>query len=263
LPIKGLIVDLDGSVYIGDKPISGALEALEELRSKGIKVLFLTNNATKTPQEYLEKLESMGIKASIQEILTSSVIAASYIRRVRGPSKVFVVGTKALEEVLRSHGHEVVPSNSDVVVVGLDFNFDYQKLARASREIRRGAKFLATNTDATLPLEDGVMPGAGSIVKAIEVASGVRPLVVGKPSRIAMREALTRLKLRPSEVLVIGDRPETDIKMGRRFNCLTALVLSGVAKGLTLERLPESLRPHFVIKSLAEVPKVIEDGRKE
>ena len=257
MPIKGLVVDLDGSVYVGDKLIEGVPEALEELRSKGIKVLFLTNNATKTPQEYLEKLRAMGIRASIQEILTSSVIAASYIKRVRGPSRVFVVGTKALEEVLRSHGHEVVASNSEAVVAGLDFNFDYRKLARASKEIRRGAKFVATNTDATIPLEDDIMPGAGSIVKAIEVASGVRPLVVGKPSRIAMREALMRLRLEPGEVLVVGDRPETDIKMGKRFNCLTALVLTGVTKEVALERLPEELRPHFVVKSLAEVLKLI------
>lgn len=258
MPIKGLVVDLDGSVYVGDKPISGVPEVLEELRSKGIKLLFLTNNATKTPQEYLEKLNDMGIRASIEEILTSSVIAASYIRRVRGPSKVFVVGTRALKEVLRSHGHEVVASNSDVVVAGLDFNFNYQKLARALREIRRGAKFVATNTDATIPLEDGVMPGAGSIVKAIEVASGVRPLVVGKPSRIAMREALTRLRLGPSEVLVVGDRPETDVKMGKKSNCLTALVLTGVTKEVALEHLPEALRPHFVLKNLAEILRLIE-----
>lgn len=257
MPIKGLVIDLDGSVYVGDKPISGVPEALEELRSKGIKLLFLTNNATKTPQEYVEKLEGMGIRASIEEVLTSSVIAASYIKRVYGPSRIFVVGTKALEEVLRSHGHEIVAFDSDVVVAGLDFNFDYQKLARASREIRRGAKFVATNTDATIPLEDGVMPGAGSIVKAIEIASGVRPLVVGKPSRIAMREALMRLGLRPSEVLVVGDRPETDVKMGKRFGCITALVLTGVVKEAALKGLPETLRPHFVLKSLAEVPKLI------
>ncbi|MCC6042661.1 MAG: HAD-IIA family hydrolase [Candidatus Verstraetearchaeota archaeon] len=257
MPIKGLVIDLDGSVYVGDKPISGVPEALEELRSKGIKLLFLTNNATKTPQEYVEKLEGMGVRASIEEVLTSSVIAASYIKRVYGPSRIFVVGTKALEEVLRSHGHEIVAFDSDVVVAGLDFNFDYQKLARASREIRRGAKFVATNTDATIPLEDGVMPGAGSIVKAIEIASGVRPLVVGKPSRIAMREALMRLGLRPSEVLVVGDRPETDVKMGKRFGCITALVLTGVVKEAALKGLPETLRPHFVLKSLAEVPRLI------
>jgi len=253
LSIKGLVIDLDGSVYVGNRLISGVPEALEELRSKGIKVLFLTNNATKTPQEYLEKLEGMGIRVSMQEILTSGVIAASYVKRTRGPSRIFVVGTEALKEVLRSYGHEIVTSDSDVVVAGLDFDFDYQKLAKASREIRRGAKFVATNTDATIPLEDDVMPGAGSIVKAIEVASGARPLVVGKPSRIAMREAIMRLRLRPSEVLVVGDSPETDVKMGKRLNCLTALVLTGVTKEAALERLPEALRPHFVLKSLAEI----------
>lgn len=259
MPIKGLIVDLDGSVYIGDKPIEGAPEAIEELRRRGIKVLFLTNNATKTPQEYLQKLESMGIRVALQEILTSSVIAASYIKRVYGPSKIYVVGTKALEDVLRSYGHEVVDSKSDVVVAGLDFNFDYQKLSRALREIRRGAKFIATNVDATIPVEGDVMPGAGSIVKAIEVASGVKPKVVGKPSRIAIKESLRRLRLRPEEVLVVGDRLETDIKMGKRFNCLTALVLTGVTKDVDFSTLPEMLRPHFIVKSLADLPMVINE----
>lgn len=259
MPVKGLIVDLDGSVYIGDKPIEGVPEALEELRRRGIKILFLTNNATKTPQEYLQKLEGMRIKATLHEILTSSVIAASYIKRVYGTSKVYVVGTKALEEVLISHGHEIVDSGSSVVVVGLDFDFNYQKLLKALREIRRGARFIATNMDATIPAEGDVMPGAGSIVKAIEMASGVKPIVVGKPSKVAIKESLRRLKLKPEEVLVVGDRLETDIKMGRRFNCLTALVQTGVSKNIVFSSLPEQLRPHIVIKSLAELPNVINE----
>ncbi|MDH5816211.1 MAG: HAD-IIA family hydrolase [Candidatus Nezhaarchaeota archaeon] len=257
MPVKGLIVDLNGSVYVGDKPISGVPEALKELKRKGIKILFLTNNTTKTPQEYQQKLENMGIRVALNEILTSSMIAASYIKRTYGPSKVYVIGTKALEEVLRSYGHEVVASNSDIVVVGLDFDFNYQKLLKASREIRRGAKFIATNIDATIPVEGDIMPGAGSIVKAVEVASGVKPLVVGKPSKIALKEALRCLKLKPEEILVVGDRLETDIKMGRKFKCLTALVLTGVTRDVTSSSLPEHFRPHLVIRSLADLPRTI------
>lgn len=259
MPVKGLIVDLDGSVYVGDKPIKGVPEALEELRHRGIKILFLTNNATKTPQEYLQKLENMGIRVALHEILTSSVIASSYIRRVYGPSKVYAIGTKALEKVLRSYGHEIVDSGSDIVVVGLDFDFNYQKLSRALKEIKRGARFIATNMDATIPIEGDIMPGAGSIVKAVEVASGVKPLVVGKPSKIALKEALKRLKLNPEEVLVVGDRLETDIKMGRSFKCFTALVLTGVTKDIVFSSLPEQLRPHLVIKSLADLPYIIRE----
>lgn len=253
MPIKGLIIDLDGCVYIGDKPIFGVQEALQKLRSKGIKLLFLTNNSTKTPQEYLSKLKSMNINASLQEILTSSVIAASYIKRIYGPSRIYMVGTKALEEVLRFYGHEIVDINSEVVVVGLDFDFNYQKLLRAFKEIKRGARFIATNADATIPMEEDVMPGTGPIVKAIEVASGVKPLVVGKPSKIAIKEALRLLRLRPKDVLVVGDRPETDIKMGKKFNCLTALVLTGVTKKESLETLPKTLRPNLVADSLIDL----------
>lgn len=259
MPVKGLIVDLDGSVYVGDKSVEGVPEALEKLRHKGIKILFLTNNATKTPQEYLQNLEGMGIGVALHEILTSSVIAASYIRRVYGPSKVYAIGTKALIEVLRSYGHEVVASNSSVVVAGLDFDFNYQKLSRALKEIKRGARFIATNMDATIPIEGGIMPGAGSIIKAIEFASGVKPLVVGKPSKIAIKEALKRLKLKPEEVLVVGDRLETDIKMGRKFKCFTALVLTGVTKEAVFSSLPEQLRPHLVVKSLVDLPRMIDE----
>jgi len=254
LAVKGVIVDLDGCVYIGDKPVSGASAALKKLKSRGTKILFFTNNATRTPKEYLEKLMSMGIEASLSEIMTSSIIAASYIKRVYGPSRVYVVGTKALEEVIESYGHEIVDSNPNVVVVGLDFDFNYQKLSKASKEIRRGAKFIATNADATIPVENDVLPGAGSIVKAIEVASGVRPIIVGKPSRIALKEALLRLKLRPEEVLVVGDRPETDVKMGKRLKCKTALVLTGITKERDVEALPEKMKPDFIIKSLKDLP---------
>ncbi|MHC1600842.1 MAG: HAD-IIA family hydrolase [Candidatus Nezhaarchaeales archaeon] len=258
MTIKGVIVDLDGCVYVGNKPISGVPEALKELRSRGVRILFFTNNATKTPEEYLEKLMSMGIEASLNEIMTSSIIAASYIKRAYGPSRIYVVGTKALEEVIKSYGHEVVDSNSNVVVVGLDFDFNYQKLSKASREIRRGASFIATNADATIPVENDVLPGAGSIVKAIEVASGVKPIIVGKPSRIALKEALLRLQLKPEEVLVVGDRPETDVKMGKRLKCKTALVLTGVTKERDVGTLPEKLKPDFVIKSLRGLPSLLD-----
>ena len=258
MAIQGVIIDLDGCVYVGDRPVEGVAKTIKELRQRGLKLLFLTNNATKTPEEYVNKLKSMGIDASQNEILTSGIIAASYVRRVYGKSKIYVVGTQALENVLTNYGHEIVDSNADIVIVGLDFNFNYQKLLVASTEIRRGAKFIATNTDSTIPVEEGLLPGAGSIVKAIEVASGVKPVVVGKPSKIALREALRRIHVKPENAIVVGDRPETDVKMGKRFQCKTVLVLTGVIGKEGIKALPKKLKPDFVIESLNDLISLID-----
>ncbi|RLF21295.1 MAG: HAD family hydrolase [Thermoprotei archaeon] len=260
MTIRAVIADLDGCVYVGDRPLEGVAEAISVLRRMGVKVLFMTNNATKKPEDYASKLRSMGVEASPKDILTSGVIAASYIKEAWGPSRVMVVGSRALEEVLEEFGHIRVTSNADVVVAGLDFDFNYAKLRDASREVRRGARFVATNTDATVPVEHDVLPGAGSIVKAIEVASGVKPIVVGKPSKIALREAMRRLKVKPSEVVVVGDRVETDVKMGKRLKCTTVLVLTGVTSTKDLGSLPRRLRPDFVIESLKNLPELLAEA---
>ncbi|MCS7139217.1 MAG: HAD-IIA family hydrolase [Candidatus Nezhaarchaeota archaeon] len=257
MDVKGVVIDLDGCIYIGDKPIDNVQRTLKVLRAQGVKLLFFTNNTTQTPEEYLEKLKGMDIEASPNEIMTSGVVAALYIKESYGPSKVYVIGSRALKELIERYGHSIVDHSPNVVLVGLDFDFNYQKLAKAVREIRLGAKFIATNTDPTIPVEDGVIPGAGSLVKAVEVASGVKPVVVGKPSKIALRLALARLNLRAKDVLIVGDRLETDIRMGKKFNCKTALVLTGATKEEDLKAIPQKLRPDFVISSLRDLPKLI------
>jgi len=256
---KAAIIDLDGCVYVGEKPVEGVPEALRTLRGMGLRLLFLTNNATLKPAEYKAKLARMSVEASEDEILTSAQAAATFIRDKHGSATVYPIGEEALKFALEETGHRVSSSRVECVVVGLDFSFNYEKLSKASSLVREGAKLYATNTDPTLPVEGGFKPGAGAIVKAVEVASGVQALVIGKPSRHIMDIALKRLKARPGETVVIGDRLDTDVKAGNLIKALTILVLTGATKPKELKNIrDETLKPKVTIKSLSQLPSLLE-----
>ncbi|MFQ5998011.1 MAG: HAD-IIA family hydrolase [Candidatus Bathyarchaeia archaeon] len=231
---KGIVLDLDGCIYLGDAPIPGALEAVRKLRTRGKKLLFLTNNATKTPAQYVKKLRSMGVTVHLEEILTSATATAQYISRKFGPSTVYAIGERALFEALHDAGHKTVKERNSkkagFVVVGLDFGFTYQKIAASLRAIAAGAKFLATNTDRNLPVENGFEPGAGALVSAISTAAGVEPIVIGKPSRYILEIAMEKLGTPIEKTVIVGDRPETDIEAGNSIGAFTVLVLSGSTK---------------------------------
>ncbi len=258
--IKAVIFDLDGCLYRGDIPIEGASEALEELREIGFKVMFLTNNATKTVEEYTSRLNKLGIKCQMEEVLTSGLATSIYLAERYGRVRVSPVGGRALEEELRRMGHTVLNLREkpevEFVVACLDFDFNYEKLKYACQAIYGGARFVATNTDPTVPVEDRLIPGAGAIVAAISKATGRRPLVVGKPSPIIMRIALRKLGVNGFETVVVGDRLDTDVKAGWRINALTVLVLTGATSLRDLERW-RGIKPSLVLESVRELPKVL------
>jgi len=261
LRIKGLIIDLDGCVYVGNKVVEGVPEALEELAKRGIKLLYLTNNSSKTAYEYSKKLKDMGIKAETNDILTSAEATACYIAERYGArgKKVFLIGSEAFKAELEKRGLAVVDSlDVDFVVLGVDFSFNYDKLTKACRAILRGAKFIASNLDATIPSEEGILPGAGSLASAVTKATGVKPIVVGKPSKRIILEALRRLGVGKEEVAIVGDRIETDIKAGKSTDIYTILVLTGVTSLEKLLEVDEKLRPDLVIDSLADIVKALE-----
>ncbi len=260
--IKALIIDLDGVVYRGNTAIPGVQKAIEELKSIG-KLLFLTNNATLTRADYVKKLDRMGIKTSVNEILTSAYAAAVYLERDGKGSKVYAIGEKGLKSELKAKGFKLLSlkkaEDADYVVVGLDRKFNYKKLTAGLKAILKGAKFIATNTDATWPYEKGVLPGAGSMVAALEACSKVKPIVIGKPSRIIMEIALEMLEVSSSEVLVVGDRLETDILAGKLINAKTALVLTGVTSVKDVEKAPDKMKPDLVVQSLAHLPAALKN----
>lgn len=240
--LKALILDMDGVLW-HDREAIGDLPAIfATVRKLGLKFIFATNNATKKPEQYVARFAAMGLEVRPRQVLTSAEIACDHLASVLpAHSPVYVIGSSNLSEMIQNAGLYVLPSNgiledsspsagqAKAVVVGLDREINYQKLAIASGYVRQGALFVATNTDVTYPTPEGLMPGAGCMVAAVQASSGVAPLVMGKPFPGMYREALARLQLSPSEVLCVGDRLETDIAGAQNANCPTALVLSGVA----------------------------------
>lgn len=222
---KGLIIDLDGCVYKGDSLIEGSDEAIEFFRSMGIKILFLTNNSTRTPEEYAEKLTKLGINASPSEIMTSAIATAIYMRRLKR-DKCYIIGERALKEAISKEGFEITDDGdlAKYVICGLDREFNYKKLVEACKAIQKGAKFIATNADPKLPIENGYLPGAGAIVSAIRVATGIKPLIIGKPSKFIINLAIKKLGVDKSSVAIIGDRIDTDIKAGKIVGVFTILI---------------------------------------
>ena len=229
--LEAFIFDLDGCIYIGNRAIPGANNLVKRLKELDKKVLFVTNNATKKPEEFVSKLRSFGIKASVSDILTSGTATAMYLFQEFGKCKVFPVGGAALKAELQKWGHHVVSMNhidkADFVVACLDFQFSYRKLCAASKAIRSGKRFIATNTDPVIPTEDGFIPGAGAIVSAIVTATNVEPHIIGKPSRHILDMAFKKLNVSPEETAILGDRLDTDIKGGNEVGAFTILVLSG------------------------------------
>lgn len=257
--VKGAVLfDLDGVIYRGEALLPGAVEAVLYCRSKGYATFFLTNNSTRSRRQYVEKLGTLGIECSEEEIITSGYATAQYLRSRSQGAKVFVIGEEGLREELRLAGLRLVyDGHVDFVVVGMDRNFTYKKLMKAQRSILSGAKLIATNPDATFPTEDGLLPGAGSIVAAVERATGRRALVIGKPKTFMLELALRRCGARAEDSVVVGDRLDTDIKAGRRAGMKTVLVLTGVTSEEEARRARGELRPLYIIPDLRHLKRVV------
>jgi phosphoglycolate/pyridoxal phosphate phosphatase family enzyme len=264
--LRLVILDLDGVIYRGNQPLPGAVESVAWLRERGHQVYFLTNNSTLSRSQYARRLKGMGIPAREEEIMTSAYATARYLAREkerRNGARVLVVGEQGLEEELRAAELEVVrelgDGGVDFVVVGMDRGFGYQQLHDAQQAILRGAEFIATNRDATYPVENGgVMPGGGSIVAAIAAASGKEPLLIGKPERPTVEAILEASGAAANEALIVGDRLDTDIALGRRVGLWTALVLTGVSSREEAELTAPALRPHWVLQGVKELPGLIQ-----
>jgi 4-nitrophenyl phosphatase len=209
------VFDLDGVIYRGNEPQPHASETLRELRLRGHKISFFTNNSTKSREDYKAKLDGMNIPVSLDEIMTSAYATALYLQEQgRTGSCVYVVGENGLVHELESTGMEILQNShngrADFVVVGLDKQFTYEKMMCAQQHILAGAKFIATNTDATFPVEEGVViPGGGAIVSSIETASGIEPMVIGKPQTYALSKLLQIAGGTPERSIMIGDRLES------------------------------------------------------
>lgn len=256
MSVRTFVFDLDGVVYRGEQALPGAVDTIETLRRLGHQVYFLTNNSTQTRTTYANKLRGMGIPVDEEHIMTSSYATALYLIEQGAEGKsAFVVGEEGIRKELEAVGLRVVTeAPADYLVVGMDKSFNYDTLLRAQHAILGGAEFIATNRDTTYPLEAGlIVPGGGALVAAIEVASGVQPLVIGKPEPHTMNAILELAGCSPEEAVIVGDRLDTDVLLGKRVGSPTVLVLTGVTTERDLEQAPLELRPDVVVRALPEI----------
>lgn len=230
VPYKLYIFDLDGTLFLGEEPIPGAADALGRLRSQGSMVRFLTNNSSQSRANYVAKLVRLGFEAYSEEVYSSAIGTAAYLRQ-EGLRTAFVIGEPGLQETLMLSGVEMADNQPEAVVVGICKSFTYPLLSEAMQHIRAGARFVATNTDPTYPMEGGrFIPGSGSLVAAVQTCAEVDPFIVGKPNPFLVELILREAHVSPANSLMVGDRMDTDIAAGIRAHCPTLLVLTGATK---------------------------------
>jgi HAD superfamily hydrolase (TIGR01457 family) len=253
--IGGLLIDLDGTLFHGGVMIPGADKLIAGLRRADIPFLFVTNNSSRTPASVAAHLGGMGIEARPEEVCTSSLAAARYIAGESPEARVAILGEEGLIEACSEAGLTVVTESPQYVVQGIDRSFTYGSLARASRWIHEGARFVLTNPDLMLPSDDGVMPGAGSLGAAIEAASGVSPVVIGKPEAHLITYATAVLGITPEDAVVVGDNMRTDISAGKNAGCRTILVLTGLTTRDNYEHYRQitGVTPDEIYSDLAEL----------
>jgi arabinose operon protein AraL len=231
-PYRGWLLDLDGTIYLGERLIPGADAAVGALRAAGRRVAFLSNKPLQTRAEYAAKLSRLGVPATPDDVINSSLVLARHLRERDPGAPVFVIGEPPMLEEMRAHGFEVRPDEHvRWVVIAFDRTFDYAKLNTALQAVKRGARLIATNPDRTCPVEGGEIPDCAGMIAAVEAVTDRRvETIVGKPSPIILAVALAALGVPAADAAIVGDRIETDIVMGRRLGLGTVLVLSGVTR---------------------------------
>lgn len=234
--IEAVVSDLDGVVWRGDEMLPGAVDFFSVLRSRGMRMAFATNNSGKTPAQYVARLTAVGIPVEEHQIVTSGVVTARYLAEHHAPGTVVhVLGNPGLRSVIAAQGFTVTGHEdrvgdypkAAVVVASIDRELSYDRLAAAMAAILAGADFIGTNGDPTLPVVGGLLPGSGTVIAALEAATGRRAKLMGKPEAPMFAHALEVLGSGPGRTLMIGDRLDTDILGARRAGLLTALVLTG------------------------------------
>jgi 4-nitrophenyl phosphatase len=239
--IKSLILDMDGVLWKADSPIGNLHAVFDLILNRGLKVAFATNNGTRTPEQYVERLSSFGVIIKPWQVVTSSLGVAHMLSQAfptGGP--VFAIGEEGLIQALRKKGFETLSigeaNKSQAVVIGIDRSINFEKMCEAALLVRHGVPFYATNPDKTFPTPRGEIPGAGAWISVIVTATGIEPIYAGKPSPYLLELAREMLGTEKEATLVVGDRLETDIAGGQAAGCPVALVLSGVS---TLEQSKE------------------------
>ena len=247
---KCFIFDMDGTIYLGDRVFPEAKELIFRLREMGKRIIFYTNNASRSPVRYVERLTRLGFAPTPDEILTAGEVTVDFLLRERKGKSVYLMGTPDLEAQFRAAGIELLPHDTpraDIVVTSFDLTLTYEKLDAACRCIRRGAEYLCTHPDFNCPTEDGFIPDSGAIAAAVTASTGVEPTYFGKPYGGAIAAIAARVGCGAEDMCMFGDRLYTDIAFGKRGGVTAVLMLTGETSEQTALAAEEADRPDVIL----------------
>lgn len=257
--MKLYLFDMDGTLYLGNRLYDFTIELLDQIRRTGGKYLFITNNSSKSVEDYVKKLASLGISATREDFMTSSQATAFYLHKHHEGQRLYVCGTESLKAELRSEGFTVTDTLDEVdcIVMGFDTELTFRKLHDVSFLLatRPELPYIATNPDLVCPTEFGSVPDCGSVCIGIKNATGREPIVIGKPSPLMPQLAMDKLGIGPEHTCVVGDRIYTDVKSGLNAGCTGILVLSGETTRQILDA--SDVKPDLVLESGQEILDVL------
>ena len=249
--IKALIMDMDGVLWRNETPINGYAQLFSYLNRSKTPYILATNNSAKTELEYQSKVRRLGAEIKAEQVLTSGRASINYLSTVLAKGdKVYVIGSSSFKAMTEEAGFVLSEENAKAVLVGIDFELNYQKLQIASLNVCQGALFIGSNPDKAFPVEQGISPGNGATLAAIEAATGVKAKIIGKPEPTMFEQALELMVVDAESTLMIGDRLETDILGAQKIGIKTALVLSGICRKEDLEQ--SAIQPDFIFEDIAD-----------
>ena len=259
--IRALVIDMDGVLVRGTSPLPGISEFFSMLAARELDFVVATNNATVSPENLARRLNDLGVQIPPNKVITSAMATAEYLREHQD-GNVFVIGEAPLRQAILSAGFEICESaqEASAVVVGLDREISWQKLSEAAYAIGSGAVFIGTNPDPSFPTERGITIGNGAMLAAISAATGVQPIIIGKPETYLYHYALRKLGTKPVETLALGDRLDTDILGGIKAGLCTAIVLTGVTSLQELEN--SSIQPDWIFEDLTKLTAQMNTDKK-
>lgn len=250
--IEFFLLDMDGTLYLSDRVLPGAIKFVKKIKKQGKKVVFLSNNSSKNSMQYFQKLKRLGFPVEKEDIFTSLSATIIYLKS-KNIKSVYPIGTRGFIQELKEHNIKITEKNPDAVLLGFDTTITYKKIERGYKLIKSGVKFIATHPDILCPTEDGFIPDAGGFIAMFKKLTGISPIIIGKPYPTMIKSALKKFRIKKDTSAIIGDRLYTDIRMGKRAGILTILVLSGETKDIS----NISIYPDIVVKNIGELLKYI------
>lgn len=252
MSVKLVLFDLDGTIYLGGRLLPGVKKLLRKISRVGLNYAFMTNNSSVNPDNYLEKLKKLGLAATPKNIITSCEATCLMLGDLGLGPKIFVLGTRRFREYLARNGYYHEEDHPSAVLVGFDLELTYEKLTRATRLVADGVPLVASHPDAVCPSADGPLPDAGMLLGAIKAGTGAVPrAVAGKPNRWIVAVARKHFNIKAGEIVIVGDRLQTDMRMARKFRMKSVLVLSGVTRAWEVKK--SRIKPDVVVGSVSEL----------